>query len=108
MEALDAGGVPVLAHLPMGGGPVRGPGAGRLHVRWGVGNELRVCRTANADATRDANAAGGDADASGVSQGAAYVVQWCARRREAPSGPAPAPLAPPQRRDRRRARARQP
>ena len=100
---VDAGGVPVLAHLP-GRRPGPQPRRGRLHVRWGVGNELRVCRTANADATRDANAAA-DADASAVSQGAAYVVQWCARRRDAERPPprpraAPAPRSPP--------RARQP
>ena len=67
--------------------------------------KLRVCRTANADATRDANAAGGDADASAVSQGAAYVVQWCARRREAPSGPPPRPSRRPRAEIAARARA---
>ena len=36
--------VPVIATLPMGGGAVTGPGAGVLHVQWGIGNELRVSR----------------------------------------------------------------
>jgi hypothetical protein len=65
-------GAPVIASLPMGGGAVRGPGAGKLCVRWGLGNELRIVR-----ARGPANAAGADANDPGTSQGAAYVVQWC-------------------------------
>ena len=65
-------GAPVIASLPMGGGAVRGPGAGKLCVRWGLGNELQIVR-----ARGPANAAGADANDPGTSQGAAYVVQWC-------------------------------
>ena len=83
-DVMDAGDdVPIIANLPMGGGAVRGPGAGALHVRWGLGNELRVSR-ARAPATDDAADEEGEGarvvgamDADAPSQGAAYVVQWC-------------------------------
>ena len=82
-DVMDAGDdVPIIANLPMGGGAVRGPGAGALHVRWGLGNELRVSRVRRAPATDAADEAGdasvvGAMDADAPSQGAAYVVQWC-------------------------------
>ena len=65
-------GAPVIASLPMGGGAVRGPGAGKLCVRWGLGNELQIVR-----ARGPANADGNRRERPGTSQGAAYVVQWC-------------------------------
>lgn len=87
MSHADAGSAPVIAVMPMGGGAVCGPGAGKLHVRWGVGNELRVCRLAGdggggstAHETSAAVAPDGAADgadgAASLSSGAAYVVQW--------------------------------
>ena len=83
----DAGGVPVIANLPMGGGAVSGPGAGKLHVQWGVGNELRVCRVQGSDGV----ASGADTDDSGVSNGAAYVVQWYALARRGGNTPSLVP-----------------
>ena len=66
--------VPVIATLPMGGGAVTGPGAGVLHVQWGIGNELRVSRVRG---TEPGTAAATSVDESEeVSSGAAYVVQW--------------------------------
>jgi hypothetical protein len=82
-------GAPVIASLPMGGGAVRGPGAGKLCVRWGLGNELRIVR-----ARGPADAAGADADDPGTSQGAAYVVQWYVRQNHPSPGPASAPPRP--------------
>lgn len=70
MSHADAGVAPVIATLPMGGGAVSGPGAGKLHVQWGLGNELRVCRMQGGF---DGAAA---AAADTPSSGAAYVVQW--------------------------------
>lgn len=72
LDDVAAGGAPVIASLPMGGGAVRGPGAGKLCVKWGLGNELRVTRARGPGV----HAAGGDPVNGGVSQGAAYVVQW--------------------------------
>jgi len=66
--------VPVIATLPMGGGAVTGPGAGVLHVQWGIGNELRVSRVRG---TEPGTAVATSVDESEeVSSGAAYVVQW--------------------------------
>ena len=66
--------VPVIATLPMGGGAVTGPGAGVLHVQWGIGNELRVSRVRG---TEPGTAVTTSVDESEeVSSGAAYVVQW--------------------------------
>jgi hypothetical protein len=66
--------VPVIATLPMGGGAVTGPGAGVLHVQWGIGNELRVSRVRG---TEPGTAVATSVDESeDVSSGAAYVVQW--------------------------------
>lgn len=80
MSHADAGVAPVIATMPMGGGAVSGRGAGKLHVQWGLGNELRVCRVQGSDGGA---AAGGGAttqlsggDEEPFSSGAAYVVQW--------------------------------
>ena len=69
-ESDVSGGVPVIANLPMGGGAVSGPGAGRLHIQWGLGNELRVCRVQGPDG-------GVTTDGDGAPpQAAAYIVRW--------------------------------
>lgn len=86
----DAGGVPVIANLPMGGGAVSGPGAGKLHVQWGVGNELRVCRVQGSVGA----ASGANTDDSGISHGAAYVVQWYALARRGGNVPSLVPGNP--------------
>ena len=49
-------GAPVIASLPMGGGAVRGPGAGKLCVRWGLGNELRIVRARGPAKTQETTA----------------------------------------------------
>ena len=76
MSHADAGVAPVIATMPMGGGAVSGPGAGKLHIQWGVGNELRVCRVQGSDGAGDGAAAQQSGDGELPSHGAAYVVQW--------------------------------
>ena len=76
MSHADAGVAPVIATMPMGGGAVSGPGAGKLHIQWGVGNELRVCRVQGSDGGGNGAAAVQSGDSELPSNGAAYVVQW--------------------------------
>ena len=87
LDDVAAGGAPVIASLPMGGGAVRGPGAGKLCVKWGLGNELRVTRARGPGV----HAVGGDPVNGGVSQGAAYVVQWYVAQTRTYPDPAFAP-----------------
>ncbi len=70
----DRSSVPVIATLPMGGGAVTGPGAGVLHVQWGLGNELRVSRVRGTEPSGTGATPTEGSDE--ISSGAAYVVQW--------------------------------